>query len=69
MQRVKDVERFLADLERPVPGIEGAGARVTEADLEQDAASFVAFAQAFGVRPPRNGATPSELNVTSASST
>lgn len=49
MQRVKDLERFLADLERPA----GGGVVVTDRELEQDAASFMAFASAFGVKPPK----------------
>lgn len=75
MQRVPDVERFLRDLERPVPGISGGEPRggltaVSEADLEDDAQAFMAFASAFGVTPPRANANRDEaVNVTSASST
>lgn len=53
MQRVKDADRFLVDLERPLPQMPGAPAVVTQADLDKDAESFVAFAKAFGVTPPR----------------
>jgi len=53
MNHVKDAERFLRDLERPMPGV--AGAVVTDADLDQDAQSFMAFASAFGIKPPGGG--------------
>lgn len=53
MQRVKDVDRFLNDLERPLPVAPGAPRVVTERELEQDAENFMAFASAFGVKPPR----------------
>lgn len=56
MQRVKDVERFLRDLEKPLPGVVAAGAEVTERELEADAQSFMAFASAFGVKPPKANA-------------
>ena len=49
MQRVKDPERFLAELERPLDGI---GPRVTDQDLERDGESFIAFAAAMGIKPP-----------------
>jgi hypothetical protein len=49
LQRVKDPERFLAELERPV----GTKLRaVTEDDIAADGASFMAFASMMGVRPP-----------------
>jgi hypothetical protein len=53
MQRVRDPERFLADLERPPPGQLRA---VTDTDIEEDGRSFMAFAAAFGVKPPAAGA-------------
>ena len=55
MQRVKDVDRFLADLERPLATVPGAPRVVTEAELEKDAENFMAFAQAFGIKPPKAG--------------
>ena len=61
LQRVKDPERFLRDLERPVPGIDVVGSTVTEADLEEDAAAFVAFAGAFGVTPPGAVSEPKDV--------
>lgn len=48
-QRVKDVDHFLAELERPVAL---AGQPVTDHDLERDAESFMAFASAMGIKPP-----------------
>lgn len=59
-QRVKDVERFLADLERPLPGTP-VGSEVTEQDLERDAESFMAFASAMGIKPP--SADPEEATA------
>jgi hypothetical protein len=50
-QRVKDPERFVAELERPL----GGGARTTvttDRDLEQDGSNFMAFAAMMGVKPP-----------------
>ena len=44
---MKDPEEFVRELER-VP----VGAEVTEADLDADAESFMAFAAAMGVKPP-----------------
>ena len=50
LQRVKDPERFKADLEMP---LSGPRLRVvTEDDIEADGASFMAFASAMGVKPP-----------------
>ena len=49
ISRVRDAERFLRELERPMAV---AGRRVTKEDLDADGESFVAFAQAFGVAPP-----------------
>jgi hypothetical protein len=57
-QRVKDVERFLAELERPIAV---AGAVVDDQDLERDAESFMAFASAFGIKPP--SAPPMEASA------
>jgi hypothetical protein len=51
VQRVKDVERFIADLERPVAG--QVSMSVTEQDLDRDAENFMAFANAMGVPTPR----------------
>jgi hypothetical protein len=59
---VKDIDEFLRTLERPFPvpmeGFVTVGAVVTDAELEADAASFMAFAAAFGVRPPAAGGEP-----------
>lgn len=71
VQRVKDVEHFQYDLEKPFPlpmeAFVAAGSLVTEAELDADAASFMAFAGAFGVAPPAarppsggDGRVPSE---------
>lgn len=49
LQRVKDPERFLRDLEAP---LSGSARTVTQDDLEADGAAFMAFAKAFGVKPP-----------------
>lgn len=46
-QRVRDVDRFLDDLYRPLPG-----QPVTAEDIDRDAENFMAFAAAFGVAPP-----------------
>jgi len=52
-QRVKDPERWIAELERPL----GGGARnASDRELQQDADSFMAFASAFGVALPRPSA-------------
>lgn len=49
MQRVKDPERWIEQMYRDVrPGM---GTRATREDLDRDADSFMAFAQAFGVQP------------------
>ena len=47
LQRVKDPERFKAELERPV-----AGQPVTKEELDADGTSFMAFASAMGLKPP-----------------
>jgi hypothetical protein len=62
-QRVKDPERFLADLERPLDG--GARTTVTEQDLNEDGSSFMAFAAMMGVKPP-TADTESPVAVPSA---
>jgi hypothetical protein len=49
-QRVKDPERFVADLDRPLSG--GGPTTVTERDLEEDGSSFMAFAAMMGVKTP-----------------
>jgi hypothetical protein len=46
LQRVKDSEKFLFDLNKPFPG------QVTESDVEQEMADFAAFAAAVGVAKP-----------------
>lgn len=51
IQRVKDEDRFLHDLERPMPGVPG-GAEVTEEELKRDEENFMAFAAAMGIKPP-----------------
>lgn len=48
-QRVSDPEAFVAGLEVPLDADPHA---VTEHDLERDEQAFMAFASAFGVRPP-----------------
>lgn len=53
MQRVKDPERFVDELMRPLGPI--AGSPVTEEELERDSQSFMAFAAAMGVKPPSPG--------------
>ena len=47
VQRVKDPERWVHDLEQPPRGMV-----VTDVDLDHDASSFLAFASAMGVKPP-----------------
>ena len=60
-QRVKDPERFIADLDRPLDGTVRSSV-VTERDIEEDGASFMAFASAFGVKPPvADAGTPTAL--------
>lgn len=63
MQRVKDLEKFLAELERPLAQGPEKRTVVTDADLERDGQSFLAFASAFGVRPPRAGSPTEEESV------
>jgi hypothetical protein len=60
----KELDRFLADLERP---FDGEGKSVTERDLEEDAESFIAFASAFGVKPPKAQADGDEPAVVPSS--
>jgi hypothetical protein len=48
INHVRDVDQFLYELERNDTGERG---RVTEADLDADAAAFMAFAGALGVAP------------------
>ena len=55
IQRVKEPERFVAELERPLGGTEAS--TPTERELEADAQNFMAFATAFGVTPPKRQAT------------
>jgi len=50
VQRVKDPERFKAELESP--GGKPSYREVTEDDIEADAQSFMAFASMMGVKPP-----------------
>lgn len=51
MKRVKDPERLMYDLQKPLPG--EASKPVTKEDLEQDGRDFMSFAAAFGVMPPK----------------
>jgi hypothetical protein len=72
VQRVKDPEEFRRELERPLVSEAGqVGLVVTDAELEQDAQAFMAFASAFGVTPPTSKSqteTPDALpSATSAS--
>jgi len=46
VQRVKDVDQFDHELAKPF------GEPVTDDDLVQDEQNFLAFATAFGVKPP-----------------
>jgi hypothetical protein len=65
MQRVKDVDRFMHELERPLPQAPGQPKAVTEAELEQDGENFMQFAKAFGIAPPRRrtGASDNQESV------
>lgn len=66
IQRVKDPDRFNFELERPPPGHTQV---VTEGDLEQDGASFMAFAAAMGAAPAiRQGTLPASEGVPSPDS-
>jgi hypothetical protein len=55
VQRVKDVDQFTHKLNEhfPLPMEWMVGAPVTEADIDADGESFIAFAAMFGVAPPR----------------
>jgi hypothetical protein len=57
VQRQKKPEDFERLLEKPVPLPMSAyvnfGAAVTEYELEADGASFMAFASALGIAPPK----------------
>jgi hypothetical protein len=55
VSRVKDPDLLDDELERPLY----ASAPVTDAELERDEQSFMAFAAAMGVSPPRSQALPS----------
>jgi hypothetical protein len=57
IQRVKDPERFVRELERPLGGT--AVTHPTESELEQEGRDFMAFAAALGVQPPK----PKEATV------
>lgn len=48
---MKDTAEFRAELARPLPG--EVGPKVTEAELDEDARSFMAFAAAMGIQPPK----------------
>jgi len=53
-QRMKDPERFLDELTRPLAGApSGTTGAVTDDDLAGDAQSFMSFAAAFGVPLPK----------------
>ena len=72
VQRVKEPERFERSLSEhfPLP-MEWilAGSAVTVADLDADADSFLAFASAFGIKPPTaNPDSAGDTDVPSASS-
>lgn len=58
MQRVKDPANWLADLERPPRNLASGRRSVTDDDLDQDARAFLAFAQAFGMKPPTTNPAP-----------
>lgn len=63
VQRVKDTDKFARDLDQPFPLPMSAWTSettVTEADLTADGESFMAFAAAFGVRPPRVDPGPAD---------
>ena len=49
MERVKDPEKFLADLERPFGG---TAKTPTAREMDDEGAGFLAFASAFGIVPP-----------------
>jgi len=56
-ERVKDPEGFVRELERPL----GGNARTpSQAEMDDEGASFVAFASAFGITPPQVVADPTE---------
>lgn len=50
MKHVKDPQRFESDLNAPPR--RAVGQPVTEEDLAADGESFMAFASAFGIKPP-----------------
>jgi hypothetical protein len=53
VQRVKDPDRFKAELETPTgPRLRA----VTEEDIADDGAAFMAFASMMGVKPPTTNA-------------
>ena len=54
-ERVKDPEAFIRELERP---LDGGGRKPSQAELDDEGASFVAFASAFGIQPPQVVADP-----------
>jgi hypothetical protein len=60
MERVKDPERFLAELERPLGG---TVRKPTRAEQEAEGESFMDFAAAFGVMPPKAVADQQEVAV------
>ena len=68
VQRVKDPDRFVIELEDPLDG--SRRREVTEADLAEDGASFLAFTAALGVSPrlPKP-APPADGDVPSSPST
>jgi hypothetical protein len=58
IQRVKDADRFQAELDLPLGGRKSAGAAVTDAELQRDAESFMAFASVMGITPPSESEAP-----------
>jgi hypothetical protein len=62
---VKDSTEFTRRLGEhfPLPMEWIIGAPVTEVDLEADAAAFLAFAGAFGVKPPKPVADQEEAQA------
>jgi len=60
MERVKDPERFLAELERPLGG---TIRKPSQAEQDAEGDSFMAFAAAFGVKPPPVVADQEEVAV------
>jgi len=58
---VKDPDRFKAELDMPLAGPRLRA--VTEEDIEADGQSFMAFATAFGIKPPAPNADEGVLTA------